>query len=125
MKPKISVIIPIHTDLSNLRVTIESVIAQSYDNIEIIVVDSGHKEGDATKKIAKSYGSRVNYYKNESDSIATSLNFGIKKQTGQYFSWLSPGDTYEPTRVEKLVKLVVGSDNVIAASDWVVVNRNG
>ena len=124
MKPRVSVVILAHGGSNKLKMTLDSVVAQTYDNIEIIIVDNGPKKDDATKNIAKSHGDGVSLYRTEGDTAAA-LKFGIKKLAGQYFSWLSAGDTYDSSRVAKLVSLIDGAKAVIAISDWVVVNRNG
>lgn len=125
MGPKVTVIVPARAESKYLEATIVSVVDQTYDNIEIIVVDGALKGDDTAKRIVEPYGDKVSYYRQEGAGIAAALNFGAKKMTGQYLSWLSPGDTYDTGRVEKLVALVGRVNNTIAISDWVVVNRNG
>lgn len=125
-RPKVSVIVPIHSGSDHLKETIDSVLAQTYDNIEIIIVVSGTLSDDgATEKIIKSYGAKIKYYKTESIDVASALNFGIKKITGQYFSWLFPGDVYNSNKIEKQVESIGGAVNVIVISDWTTLTGGG
>ena len=103
MNPKVSIIIPVYNGSNFLREAIDSALAQTYKNIEVIVVNDGSNDDGATEKIAKSYGAKIRYYKKENGGVATALNLGIKKMTGEYFSWLSHDDMYYPEKVEKQI----------------------
>ena len=102
--PKVSIIIPVYNGSNYLKDAIDSALAQTYKNIEIIVVNDGSNDKGATEKIAKSYGDKITYYKKENGGVATALNLGIKKMTGEYFSWLSHDDMYKPDRTEKMIR---------------------
>lgn len=117
INPTVSIVIPVYNGSNFLAEAIESALAQTYKNIEIIVVDDGSTDEGATEEIAKSYGDRIRYYQKENGGVATALNFGITKMTGKYFSWLSHDDLYEKTKVEDQVNLIRSSDakNVIVA----------
>jgi len=97
--PKVSIVIPVYNGSNYLKEAIDSALAQTYKNIEIIVVNDGSNDKDATEEIAKSYGNKIRYYSKENGGVATALNLGIKKMTGDYFSWLSHDDLYEKTKI--------------------------
>ena len=82
--PKVSIVIPVFNGSNYLKEAIDSALAQTYKNIEIIVVNDGSDDKGETEKIAKSYGSKIKYFKKENGGVATALNFGIKKMTGKY-----------------------------------------
>ena len=103
--PKVSIIIPVYNGSNYLKEAIDSAIAQTYKNIEIIVVNDGSNDDGATEEIAKSYGNKIRYFKKENGGVATALNLGIKKMTGEYFSWLSHDDVYYPEKVEKQISV--------------------
>ena len=86
-----------------LAEAIDSAIAQTYKNIEIIVINDGSNDNGKTDKIAKSYGNKIKYYHKENGGVATALNYGIEKMTGEYFSWLSHDDLYYPDKIEKQI----------------------
>jgi len=125
MNPKVSIIIPVYNGSNFLREAIDSALAQTYKNIEVIVVNDGSNDDGATEKIAKSYGAKIRYYKKENGGVATALNLGIKKMTGEYFSWLSHDDMYYPEKIRKQVKAIGKNSGTIVISDWTIVNKNG
>lgn len=98
--PKVSIIIPVYNGSNYLKEAIDSALAQTYKNIEIIVVNDGSRDNGATEKIVKSYGDRIRYYKKDNGGVATALNLGIEKMTGEYFSWLSHDDMYANQKIE-------------------------
>lgn len=109
--PKVSIVIPVYNGSNYLKEAIESALTQTYKNIEVIVVNDGSNDNGATEKIAMSYGERIRFYKKENGGVATALNFGIQKMTGEYFSWLSHDDMYYPAKVEKQVEFLSGQEN--------------
>ncbi len=79
--------------------------AQSYKNIEVIVVNNGSNDQGKTRKIALSYGHKIRYFEKENGGVSTALNLGIEKMKGEYFSWLSHDDLYSPRKVEIQVNM--------------------
>jgi len=104
--PKVSIVIPVYNGSNYLKEAINSALAQTYKNIEIIVVNDGSNDEGATESIAKSYGKKIKYYAKENGGVATALNLGIKKMTGEYFSWLSHDDLYYQDKIEKQIKFL-------------------
>ena len=121
---KVSIIIPIYNGAKYMREAIDSALAQTYENIEVIVVNDGST--DRTDEIAKTYGDKIRYFAKKNGGVSTALNLGIKKMTGDYFSWLSHDDVYVPGKVERAVsflsekKLLNG--NVLVYSDYALID---
>ena len=105
-RPKVSVIIPVYNGGNYINEAIDSALAQTYDNTEIIVVNDGSDDNDKTENIVLSYGDKVTYIKKENGGSSSALNCGIKNMTGEYFSWLSHDDLYEPERTQKMVEQI-------------------
>jgi glycosyltransferase involved in cell wall biosynthesis len=61
--PKVSIVIPVYNGSNYLSQAIDSALAQTYPNIEIVVVNDGSNDGGATEKIALSYGDKVRYFR--------------------------------------------------------------
>jgi glycosyltransferase involved in cell wall biosynthesis len=104
--PLVSIVIPVYNGSNYLKDAIDSALAQTYKNIEIIVINDGSTDNGATERIAKSYGNKIKYYPKQNGGVASALNFGIKKMTGDYFSWLSHDDMYKPDRTAKMVRRI-------------------
>ncbi len=107
-QPLVSIIIPVYNGSNYLKDAIDSALSQTYSNIEILVINDGST--DNTEEIAKSYGSKIRYYKKPNGGVSSALNFGISKMKGEYFSWLSHDDMYLPEKVEEEVKCLGSLD---------------
>lgn len=105
-KPLVSIIIPVYNGASYVGEAIESALAQTYENIEIIVVNDGSNDGGKTEEIALSYGDKIRYICKQNGGVSSALNLGIKEMKGEYFSWLSHDDKYTPTKVETQIDLL-------------------
>ncbi|MBO5127919.1 MAG: glycosyltransferase [Clostridia bacterium] len=102
--PKISIVIPAYNASNYLAEAIDSALAQTYPNVEIIVVNDGSKDGGATERIALSYGDKIRYFYKENGGSSSALNMGIANMTGEWFSWLSHDDLYMPDKLEKQIE---------------------
>lgn len=108
---KVSVIIPVYNGSDYLSQAIESVLAQTYKKTEIIIINDGSDDDCATRKIALSYGNKIRYYEKENGGVASALNYGIEKMTGEYFAWLSHDDLMEPQKIELQIETIRKSGN--------------
>lgn len=106
MKPLVSIVIPVYNGSNYLSEAIDSALAQTYENIEIIVVNDGSKDDGATEKVALSYGDKIRYIAKENGGVSSALNRGIAEMKGDYFSWLSHDDLYTPDKIKNQVDLM-------------------
>lgn len=109
-KPKISIVIPAYNASNYLAEAIDSALAQTYSNVEIIVVNDGSKDDGATRAIALSYGDQIRYFEKENGGSSSALNVGISNMTGEWFSWLSHDDLYVPEKLEKQIAYMSSLD---------------
>ncbi|HJD61566.1 MAG TPA: glycosyltransferase [Rickettsia endosymbiont of Columbicola hoogstraali] len=109
--PVVSIIIPVYNGANYMREAIDSALAQTYKNIEIIVVNDGSKDNGKTEEIALSYGDQIRYFSKENGGCASALNVGIKNMKGEYFSWLSHDDLYYPSKIEHQINILNELDN--------------
>ena len=125
--PLVSIIIPVYNGANFVREAIDSALAQTYKNIEIIVVNDGST--DNTEEILKSYGNKITFYTKPNGGVSSALNYGIKKMKGEYFSWLSHDDLYAKNKVtavvEYLVKHNLLNKKVIPYSDFALIDIKG
>ena len=105
-QPKVSIVIPVYNGQNFLSKAIKSALNQTYQNIEVIIVNDGSNDEEATRNIALSFGNKVKYYEKENGGVSSALNLGIQKMTGQYFSWLSHDDEYYPDKIEKQIEIL-------------------
>jgi len=96
-KELISVIIPCYNHGRYLRTAIESVLAQTYPNVEIIVVDDGSK--DNTKEVAAGFD-KVKYVYQQNSGLSASRNTGIKESKGEYLLFLDADDWLYPEALQ-------------------------
>lgn len=111
--PKVSIIIQVYNVSNYLNDAIESALAQTYKNLEIVVINNGNLDDGETKKVASSYGDKISYFEKENDGVARALNCAIAKTTGEYFSLLSHDHIYLPTKLEEQVKAIIPNKDVI------------
>lgn len=104
MKDKISVIIPTYNRAKIIKKSIDSVLNQTYSNIELIIVDDG--SSDNTEDVIKSIkDERLFYYKLEKNSgTAVARNYGIEKSTCDYIAFQDSDDIFREDKLEKQMK---------------------
>lgn len=104
MNNLVSVIIPTYNGASTIRRCLNSVINQTYSNIEIIVVID-KATNDSTEEILKNINSdRIKYYVSDKEKSASyNRNLGINKSKGEYISFIDDDDEWEKNKIEKQV----------------------
>lgn len=116
-KPLVSVIIPTYKRADMLTKAIDSVINQTYKNIEIIVIDdndSSSKYRAQTKEKLSSYiqSKVIRYIENEKNlGGSITRNRAVEHSKGEYIAFLDDDDTFFPTKIEKQVKLMLQNKN--------------
>jgi hypothetical protein len=123
--PLVSIVIPVYNGSNYLREAIDSALAQTYKNCEILVINDGSNDDGETEKIALSYGDKIKYFSKENGGVSTALNIGIKNMRGEYFSWLSHDDLYMPDKIAKNISAVKSNPTCIVYSDYDSIDENG
>jgi len=120
----VSVIIPAYNHERFIGPAIDSVLGQTYGNIELIVIDDGST--DATGTIAKSYTDpRLSYYHQENQDAYNTINRGLGLAQGDYVAILNSDDIYAPERIEKLLALQQQSRAVCLFTDVTPISDSG
>ena len=106
----VSVIIPTYKRSDKIGNAIESVLKQTYKNIEIIVIDDNAKnleERKKTEEVIKKYGNKLIYIQNK-DNLggARTRNIGIQKAKGNYIAFLDDDDEFMEEKIEKQMALI-------------------
>lgn len=104
LKPLISIVTIVFNGKEFLEETILSVINQTYDNIEYIVIDGGSRDG--TLEIIKKYEHAIDYWVSENDGgIYDAMNKGINLATGNWINFMNSGDCFSDYKILNEVNL--------------------
>jgi len=107
----ISVVIPSYNSAKLISAAIESVLSQTYQHFEIIIIDDG--SSDNTETVVKSFtDSPVQYYYQNNAGPADARNNGIKKSKGEYIAFLDADDKWYPQKLELQLKVFENNENV-------------
>lgn len=103
MTDLISIIVPIYNSEKYLRQCIESILKQSYKNIEVLLINDGSP--DSAADICKEYiekDSRCHYYEKENGGLSDARNYGIERATGDFITFVDSDDFLMDQALEKL-----------------------
>jgi glycosyltransferase involved in cell wall biosynthesis len=112
--PKVSVIIPAYNAEKFLERAIRSVLAQAFDDYEIIVVDDGST--DKTAEVASSF-KEVHLFHQERSRQAAARNRGIKEAQGSYIAFLDADDEWLPDKLKQQLSFMEGEKFAISFTD--------
>ena len=104
---KVSVITPAYNASRLIRETIESVIAQTYTDWEMIIVDDGSK--DNTAEIVRSYAekdSRIILIQQQNGGSSSARNNGLRHATGRYIALLDADDLWDSNFLEEMIRFM-------------------
>ncbi len=120
-QPLVSVIMPTYNHARFIGEAIDSVLNQTYKNLELIIIDNYSK--DNTEEIVASYrDDRIKYLKFRNNGIiAASRNYGIKHSQGEYIAFLDSDDKWNKKKLEKQIPHFQSSKIVGVASDAILI----
>lgn len=100
----VSVIVPVYRAEKYLKECIESILSQTYQNIELILVDDGST--DTSPSICDAYAAddeRVRVFHKENGGVSSARNLGLEKARGEYIVFVDSDDKAYPTLIERLI----------------------
>lgn len=115
-QPFFSVIIPTYNREQFIRRAINSVLNQTCQDFEIIVVDDGSK--DQTKKVVSTFGAQVRYVYQENQGPSIARNTGIRLARGQYIAFLDSDDQFLPNKLYMNKKFLEANKNSYFLYSW-------
>jgi glycosyltransferase involved in cell wall biosynthesis len=125
-QPKVSVIIPAFNASETIHIAINSLIAQTWSNLEIIVVDDAST--DDTSTIVQNFGkqAQIKYFRNEQNLGAyQTRNRGFQQSTGEYITVHDSDDWSHPQKIEKQMEALLADDTAVAClSNWAHIDQN-
>jgi len=120
----VSVVVPVYNGQKYIRDTLDSILSQTYKNIECIVVDDGST--DRTADICKEFSDRVVILSKANGGQATALNYGWQRASGDYFCYLSADDLLHKNAIETLlVEAEKESGEVVVYPRYNLVDSDG
>ena len=122
--PLVSVVIPAYNAASTLPATLDSVLAQTYPHIEIIVVDDGSRDG--TPEVLARYRPRVRGIRQDNGGLAAARNTGLAAAQGRFIALLDADDLCEPERIGAQVAFMSNRpDVVLTGTEFSCFDDNG
>jgi glycosyltransferase involved in cell wall biosynthesis len=101
--PSVSIVIPTHNRCEMTCEAIESALAQTFDQCEVVVVDDGSTDG-TTKALRRIFGSRIVLHQSEHSGVSRARNIGIKLSSGDYIRFLDSDDKLPVESIERQVQ---------------------
>ncbi|MGP0020243.1 MAG: glycosyltransferase family 2 protein [Candidatus Sulfotelmatobacter sp.] len=99
MNPKVSVIIPTYNRAATVGNAIESVLAQTFSDLEVIVVDDGSSD-DTGRILQETYGDRIRYFAQANQGVSAARNKGLAEARGEWIALLDSDDLWEKEKLE-------------------------
>ena len=118
MKPKVSVIIPVYNAEKYIEETIDSVLNQTYEPIEVIIIDD-HSTDASYNKALNFKSERVHVHRNLRKGACAARNYGFEMSTGDYLQFLDADDLLSSDKISAQMNLVEGyGKNVLYSCIW-------
>lgn len=122
----VSIIVPVYNAENYLKECLDSILIQTYDNLEIVLLDDGST--DSSGKICDEYESkdrRIKVLHTDNHGIATARNTGISIATGEYICFVDSDDIVAPTYVQALYETAAKNDASLVACSYINFDDGG
>lgn len=112
--PRVSVIVPCYNTGKYLRQALDSVLAQTYQDWEVILIDDGSTDNTAqvAADVRAQFGARLRYFYQRNRGLAVTRNTGFQQASGEFISFLDADDLYAPNRLQMGVEALDGYPDV-------------
>lgn len=119
MKPLISIIMPVYNVEQYLNYCMESILAQDYKNLEIILIDDGSTDssGDMCDEYAKN-DSRIKVIHKKNGGLSSARNIGIEVMTGKYMTFVDPDDYIRIDYVSRMYKYILEDETDLVVCSY-------
>ncbi|WP_241128603.1 glycosyltransferase family 2 protein [Cognataquiflexum nitidum] len=121
-EPLVSIIIPVFNKAAYIRETLDSALAQSYPNIELVLVNDGSIDGSLAilEEYKARFPDKIVLVDQVNGGVSKATNIGIQASKGDYIQFLDADDLLSPDKIENQLRLLEGkSPFVIASCEWV------
>ncbi|WP_052466958.1 glycosyltransferase family 2 protein [Psychroserpens damuponensis] len=110
MTPYFSVVIPLYNKAQEISETISSVLAQTFTNFEVIIVNDGSTD-DSLNKVEKFNDQRIRIFTTQNKGVSHARNYGIQHATSQFIAFLDGDDIWKPHHLQDLKSLIESYPN--------------
>lgn len=127
MKPKISVIMPAYNAEKYIGEAVESVLNQTYENLELLIIDDCSTDGtfQLLECIAKK-DSRIKIFRNEKNlGVADTRNRGFEIADGEYSALIDSDDVWRREKLEKQIELMIRQGIDVSYCSYGLIDENG
>lgn len=104
MTPKVSVVIPLYNGARYITKTVDSVLAQTFKDYEIVIADDGSTDG-SSEILHGLYGNNIKYFKQDNSGISSARNMAIRESRGEFIALLDHDDMWFPDKLAKQMEL--------------------
>ncbi|HKV38097.1 MAG TPA: glycosyltransferase family A protein, partial [Blastocatellia bacterium] len=113
--PRVSVIIPAYNTAPFISQSLDSVLSQSFDDIELIVINDGSPDTPQLESVLGPYMDRIQYIKQENRGLPAARNTGIGRAAGEFLAFLDSDDIWFPDYLEIQVRFLEEHFGVVAS----------
>ena len=125
VREKISVIIPFYNRIPLVLEAIDSVLKQTYENFEIVLIDDGSTDDPTPVGKIASSDSRIRYFRKGHAGVSAARNFGISRSTGDFIAFLDSDDTFLSDKLEKQLSFMKAHDLYFSHTSYTRVDSLG
>ena len=123
---KVSIIIPVYNVEQYIEKCIESVLKQSYENIEVLIVDDGSTDNSISLAMKKCLNDpRFFFFQKNNGGLSSARNFGLDHVTGDYICFLDSDDYIDPHFIKKMITEILTTNSDICMCNINMVNSDG
>ena len=119
MIDKVSIIVPVYNIENYIRVCVESILAQTYESFELILVDDGSKDNSGI--LCDEYAaidSRVKVIHKENGGVSSARNTGLQQAKGKWIMYVDGDDWIEPDMIESLIETAKATEADLVFGDY-------
>ena len=122
-QPKVSIVIPSLNQGKYIRTAIDSVLAQSYTNIEVFVVDGGST--DETRQILETYAEKIRWVSEKDHGQTEAINKGLKLTNGEICGFVNSDDVLFPNAIGTVVNAFLTKNALWVTGDYEIIDYRG
>ena len=126
-KGKVTVIVPVYNEETHIERCIKSILKQTYQNMEIILINDGSKDNSLKilKEFEKEYPSKIRVFTHKNKGLGLTRNVGLDNATGEYITFLDSDDYVSIDYYRTLMNNIQENNSDIAMGNMVLEYDNG